>query len=1824
VGITVGSVEVDVIPNAQGIQGRLRAALVPPASQIGDEVGRIIGRQMAGHIAPAVRDGINAGGRQASPAAARQGGDAGGAFGRMFRGRVEAALRSLPDITIGANTSEADADIRALRVQLETLARQRVGIDVDAATARRQIDDLERELTRLGASHPDVAVRIDTAAAVGELAALRAEIDALDGRDIDVRVDPTIRSFSLLVTAAAAFGPAIIPALPIVAAGLGAIAAAGVAAGVGLGSVGLVAVPAIKDIAGALQAQKAAQDAATRSTSGGAGAAVAAQQRAIQMAGAVQSLAAAERNGARQVAAAQEQVTNARRNAAQVAAQASQRAQQAARAVQDAERTLADAQRDARRAQEDLTDARRTAAAQLQDLNDRLAGSALNEREAVLRVREAQADLNKSRAAGTSQLEKDRAQLAYDQAVQGLKEQRKENARLKAETVAANKAGVEGSDTVRAAQERLANAQRTVADRARAVTDAQAEQARTAQQNARDIAAAQGRIVDAQKNVAVAQQQSADSIASAQRQIKAAQLSAASGTDTAAAAQAKYQAALAKLTPEARGTFNEFVNLRGAFTAWSRSLQPAVMPLFTRALVGIRNALPGLTPFVLAAAKAIGELQDRASRGFKSPWWLQFKSDMAGAVGPALVGLGVAFANIFKGMAGIIGAFLPHMDSISDRMQSITQRFANWGTSLRGSPEFERFLSYSSEQAPFLAETLGNLFGAIIRLGVALAPLAGTAQSFINAISSGISAIPVSVLTVLGVTFASIAIGAKIAAAAMAIWRGIMLVSTVATALMTGQTIALNAAMRANVIGLIITAIAALVVALIYAYQHSETFRSIVQAAWDGIKATVSFAWNNVLKPVLNAIVVAVQTVGRWAVWLWQNILSPVFNAIALGAKILLTAVVVLVLLPIIAVIKILGAIGRWLWDTALGPAFRLISAAALLLWRSVFSPVFTFIGDKIKSTWNNFIRPAFIALKLGVQDVGDKARWLWERALRPAFNFIGDKASWLWSKALKPAFDRIKQAVGLVGDAFGKAKDAIKLAWDKVEGIAKKPVRFVIDHVYNRGIVPVWNNVADAFGAPPIKEMPLKGWATGGVLPGYTPGRDVHKFYSPTGGGLELSGGESIFRPEFTRAVGSGFVSTMNRIAARRGSNGVAAALAPTLGGNPDMPTQRFSDGGIFGWIGKTAAGLGSKAWEGVKKTAGWLGDTLEASARAGVKYAVDPILKKFPGADTGWGKMIRRMPTKILNALFGYSKEADKRGGGGLGGPRIQAGLRWAKTQDGKPYQWAGNGNPSWDCLTLSSVITTPAGHKALRDVNAGDSVIAFQDGKLVTSQVLAKWNTGEQQLYKVRTRNRALRSTAGHRVLVAAPVTRSMTDPDERVSMAEWGTEWKHVRDLTTSDYLVTYTGSAKEGGEDVPEDLAWLMGLWLADGSVNANGGIRICVYDELAEKAMSVLREHSPNRKVSHHPRHGVMVSDIRRTRWMIRNGFCGKSHERSIPPVVMEWSHKAQTAFLNGYADGDGSYKGGDFDTAPLITYKATSRELIEGVRELHLRQGDRVTCTRVEERSKDIYIGGKKIQNARPIHSLDVARGKGAAQSTGAGHRPGLLRLVAQLKAENMSVQRVLSVEPDGIEETWDIEVEDSHSFVSDGLVSHNCSGFVSAIESVIRGQKPHRRWATMAFQGKTAPAGWVLNAKSPYRIGITNAGVGHTAGTIAGINVESRGGQGVIVGKSARGWNDKLFTSHYGFMPGSKYDSGGYLPEGLSLAYNGTGQPEPVFTRQQADALARVAVTGGGGLQPGDPLMLVVPGQEFPAYIDSRAQGQVHATLRPLAAALRTGRKG
>jgi hypothetical protein len=65
----------------------------------------------------------------------------------------------------------------------------------------------------------------------------------------------------------------------------------------------------------------------------------------------------------------------------------------------------------------------------------------------------------------------------------------------------------------------------------------------------------------------------------------------------------------------------------------------------------------------------------------------------------------------------------------------------------------------------------------------------------------------------------------------------------------------LNVVMALNPVGLVIIAIAALAAGLIYAYQHSETFRNVVDTAFHAIATVATWLWNNALQPMIKFFV---------------------------------------------------------------------------------------------------------------------------------------------------------------------------------------------------------------------------------------------------------------------------------------------------------------------------------------------------------------------------------------------------------------------------------------------------------------------------------------------------------------------------------------------------------------------------------------------------------------------------------------------------------------------------------------------------------------------------------------------------------------------------------------------------------------------------------------------------------------------------------------------------------------------------------------------------------------------------------------------------------
>jgi cell wall-associated NlpC family hydrolase len=93
------------------------------------------------------------------------------------------------------------------------------------------------------------------------------------------------------------------------------------------------------------------------------------------------------------------------------------------------------------------------------------------------------------------------------------------------------------------------------------------------------------------------------------------------------------------------------------------------------------------------------------------------------------------------------------------------------------------------------------------------------------------------------------------------------------------------------------------------------------------------------------------------------------------------------------------------------------------------------------------------------------------------------------------------------------------------------------------------------------------------------------------------------------------------------------------------------------------------------------------------------------------------------------------------------------------------------------------------------------------------------------------------------------------------------------------------------------------------------------------------------------------------------------------------------------------------------------------------------------------------------------------------------------------------------------------------------DCSGAVSALVNRSLGLDPFAdRTSTHTMDGWLAARGALPGLGPGLNIGITDAGVGHTAATLPdGTNFESSGGDGVRVGSGAAGADDPMFTRHW-----------------------------------------------------------------------------------------------
>ena len=415
---------------------------------------------------------------------------------------------------------------------------------------------------------------------------------------------------------------------------------------------------------------------------------------------------------------------------------------------------------------------------------------------------------------------------------------------------------------------------------------------------------------------------------------------------------------------------------------------------------------------------------------------------------------GVAFNELWgSAEAGKAGLTL-----LSDGAESFNAMAKDMTASTGATGEAMEKLETPSQKAKVAINELKN---AGITLGQtalsALAPLIDKVSQSIEKLTTWFNNLSPGVQQIILVVLAFITALGPVLIVIGKIISSVGTIMTIAPAIVSvisvikGAVIALNAVLMANPIILIITLIVALVGALVYAYNHCETFRNIVNSVFEKVKEVVGGVVDALVTFFTETIPTAFQSL--------KDKISPILETIKTVFETIWNGIVTVVSTCINTV------------KTVITTVINVIQTVITTVWNAI-KTVTTTVWNAIKTVIINPIKSAWETVKGVIDTIKNTITTVW--------NAIKTVTTTVWNGIKHAIIDPIKSAWETVKGVIDKIKDTVKNIFNGI----KPKLDISLPHISvqggeapfgigGRGRLPsfdvTWNKLGAIFSKPTI-----------------------------------------------------------------------------------------------------------------------------------------------------------------------------------------------------------------------------------------------------------------------------------------------------------------------------------------------------------------------------------------------------------------------------------------------------------------------------------------------------------------------------------------------------------------------------------------------------------------------------------------------------------------------------------------------------------------------------------------------------------------------------------
>ena len=346
-------------------------------------------------------------------------------------------------------------------------------------------------------------------------------------------------------------------------------------------------------------------------------------------------------------------------------------------------------------------------------------------------------------------------------------------------------------------------------------------------------------------------------------------------------------------------------------------------------------------------------------------------------------------------------------------------------------------------------------------------------------------------------------------------------------------------------------------------------------------------------------------------------------------------------------------------------------------------------------------------------------------------------------------------------------------------------------------------------------------------------------------------------------------------------------------------------------------------------------------------------------------------------------------------------------------KPFNTICGGSP---CFMAGTKVITKNGYKNIENISVGDMVLTHKNRYMPVVKIGGEKN---KEIYSMRVQGFLNIECTDYHPFYCKKTKNSSP---EKIKL----------KDLHVGYYLGSHINKIEDNRFDLSDEDCWILGRYVADGHVRKgkrkdrkNSFQYQCVLsigDNKVDELKSIVKTRHYNCYPHTESTHRVVFSSMELVNFIIEHGFGMGAENKVIPNLILDLPISKLKWFLNGYMAGDGC------EICDIYQATTVSKELAMSLC-LAIQKVYRVgCCVYHDERPNSCIIEGRTV-NQKDTYMIRF--------------RKNSQKHLWFVEDDIVWYPIRKITKTDKIENVFNIEVEEDHTYTANNIITYNCQDF-------------------------------------------------------------------------------------------------------------------------------------------------------------------------------------